>query len=60
MIHLADPNLVLDPYILNVFPRTLLPTAVYIVILLVGSWFLSDSIWNWLRRVSEGPKPHTE
>ena len=46
---MADKYSVLDPYLLNVFPRSLVPTALYIVTLAVGSWFLSGVIWDWLR-----------
>ncbi|KAK5703166.1 hypothetical protein LTR97_004115 [Elasticomyces elasticus] len=44
----VDVELVLDPYLANVFPKSLLPTAIYIVILAGGGWFLSNEIWKRL------------
>jgi hypothetical protein len=41
-------DIILDPYILNFFPRSLIPTASYIIILAIGSWLLSQYI---LKRV---------
>ncbi len=43
---------VLDPFIFNVFPRSLAWTAVYIVALAVLAWYLSDYIWQALDGVS--------
>ena len=40
---------VLDPYLLNVFPQSLLPTAAYIILLAVASWFLSGFAWAKLQ-----------
>ena len=34
-------DIILDPYIFNVFPRSLVPTAVYIIILAIGGWYLA-------------------
>lgn len=44
-------DLILDPFLFNVLPRSLLPTAAYIVILAIGSWFLSQVIATWLHRL---------
>ncbi|KAK5743687.1 hypothetical protein LTR17_002594 [Elasticomyces elasticus] len=44
----VDVELILDTYLANVFPRSLLPTAVYIVILAGGGWVLSGEIWRRL------------
>lgn len=44
---------VLDPYILNVLPRSLAPTVGYLVLVAVGSYFLSDIIWNWFRSIGQ-------
>lgn len=55
-------DVILDPYIGNIFPKSLLPTALYIGILALLSWFLSDSIWKWIVVVSADatsqPKAH--
>ena len=37
-------DIILDPYVLNVFPRSLVPTAAYIIILAIGGWFLAKNI----------------
>lgn len=38
-------DIILDPFIFNVFPRSLLPTAAYILTLAVVSWVISRFIW---------------
>lgn len=45
----ADFDLVLDPYLLNILPQSLLPTATYILLLAIGSWFLSGVAWKKLQ-----------
>lgn len=55
----VDVDLILDPYVLNVFPRSLGPTAVYIVILAIGAWLVSGYIWKFLQGTAT-EKPHTE
>ncbi|KAI5207855.1 hypothetical protein E4T39_01727 [Aureobasidium subglaciale] len=37
----VNVDIILDPYLLNVFPQSLLPTAAYILVLALASWFLS-------------------
>ncbi|KAK0919839.1 hypothetical protein LTR91_010671 [Friedmanniomyces endolithicus] len=54
----VDVELILDPYLASAFPRSLLPTAVYIVALAVGSWVLSGMIWK--RLFSSTNKPHND
>jgi hypothetical protein len=46
-------DVILDPYLLNVFPISLVPTAGYLIILAIGSWFLSGLIWQLLIRVAD-------
>jgi hypothetical protein len=41
-------DVILDPYILNVLPRSLVPTVGYIIILAIGSWFLSKYVNRWV------------
>jgi hypothetical protein len=41
-------DIILDPFLFNVFPKSLVPTAGYIVLLAIGSWFLSRYISDWL------------
>ncbi|KAJ4137548.1 hypothetical protein NW768_003135 [Fusarium equiseti] len=45
-------DLILDPYLLNVIPRSLFPTAGYIAVIAVASWFLSRSIATKLKAVA--------
>lgn len=47
---LAD--VILDPYILNVLPKSLVPTGIYLVILAVIAWFLSGYIWRLLSSIA--------
>jgi hypothetical protein len=53
---------VLDPFILNIFPQSLGPVALYITAVAVGAFFLSGYIYRWLLSVAaEQPsKPHTD
>lgn len=39
-------DVILDPYLLNIFPQSLLPTAGYLVIVAIIGWFLSGWIYN--------------
>ncbi|KAL1795856.1 hypothetical protein ACET3X_006080 [Alternaria dauci] len=58
----VDADLILDPFIFNVFPQSLAPVAIYITAVAVGAWFLSSYIYRWLLSVAcEAPsKPHTD
>ena len=54
-------DIILDPYLANVFPKSLLPTGVYIVCLAIGGWFISGYIWTKLSAItSETQKEHTQ
>ncbi len=44
-------DIILDPYIFNIFPRSLVPTAGYIVILAIVSWYLSKHISRWVQNI---------
>jgi len=41
-------DIILDPYLLNVFPKSLGPTAIYIVVLACGAWFLGKVFSAWI------------
>lgn len=43
---------VLDPFLLNVLPRSLLPTGIYLIVLAVFAWHLSEYIWQGLSQIS--------
>ncbi|RDL38438.1 Uncharacterized protein BP5553_02778 [Venustampulla echinocandica] len=45
-------DIILDPFIFNVFPRSLVPTAGYILLLAIGSWYLSKYISRWLVEIA--------
>lgn len=51
---LADPCafLVLDPYLFNILPRSLLPTIAFIVLVASSSWVLSGAIWSRLSNLT--------
>lgn len=42
----VDVDIILDPYLANVFPQSLLPTAAYIVLLAVAAFFGSGFLWR--------------
>lgn len=46
-------DIILDPYIFNIVPRSLVPTAGYIVVLAIGSWFLSKFISSQLHGIAQ-------
>ncbi|KAF2800496.1 hypothetical protein K505DRAFT_228662 [Melanomma pulvis-pyrius CBS 109.77] len=55
-------DIILDPYILNILPRSLAPTAAYIALVAIGAWFFSGFIYRWLLTVAiePPPKPHAD
>ena len=42
---------VLDPFILNVLPESLVPTVIYILALFIASWLLSAIVHSRLRNI---------
>lgn len=44
-------DIILDPFIFNVLPRSLLPTVAYIILLAIGSWYLSKHISKWFLKL---------
>ncbi|CAO2648579.1 Nn.00g078460.m01.CDS01 [Neocucurbitaria sp. VM-36] len=55
-------DIILDPFVLNIFPQSLGPFALYVSAVAVGAWFLSGYIYRWLLSVATGTpsKPHTD
>lgn len=45
-------DLVLDPYLYNVVPRSLVPTAGYLVIVGIVTWFVAQWIASTLRTIA--------
>lgn len=41
-------DIILDPFIFNVFPRSLIPTAAYVAIVAIGSFFIAQFVSKWL------------
>lgn len=48
-------DVILDQYVFNIFPTSLIPTAGYILVLAIGSWFLSSFLWRALNKVVKLP-----
>ena len=45
--------IVLDPFLFNILPGSLLPTAVYLTILAILAWLVSGYIWQGLQLLSQ-------
>ena len=45
-------DVILDPYLFNLVPRTLLPPIAYITVIVIISWFLGHGILAWLRGIA--------
>jgi hypothetical protein len=46
-------DIIIDPFVFNILPRSLVPTVAYILTLATGSWYLSKYISNWFQTVAE-------
>lgn len=53
-------NLVLDPYLLNVFPRSLQSTGAHLLMLVFMSYYLSKYIRSWLDQAVPTDKSHDD
>lgn len=42
-------DIILDPYVYNVLPRSLIPTIGYIVVVAIVSFFLARQIVSWIQ-----------
>lgn len=49
-------DIILDPYILNVYPSSLLPTAAWIVSVAIASFFIAQFVSKWLQIVASIPE----
>lgn len=56
----VDVDIILDPYVGNIFPASLIPTAVYITTLAIIGWFISGVVWSYLRSIFEPDKLHSD
>jgi hypothetical protein len=55
-------DIILDPYLANVLPQSLVPSVALISALTVCAWFLSGMIWEKLQAVADvgGSKAHAD
>ena len=49
---------VLDPWLLNLFPRSLSGTAVYLLCVAVLSWFISSFVWQEIQSIVQLCRQH--
>lgn len=56
----VDVDIILDPYIANIFPASLVSTAIYILCLALGSWLASRVIWSALSWSRSAGKAHSD
>ncbi|EUC43884.1 hypothetical protein COCMIDRAFT_99647 [Bipolaris oryzae ATCC 44560] len=58
----VDVDIILDPFLLNIFPQSLVPVAIYITLVAVFAYLLSGYIYRWLLSIAVEPpsKPHTD
>ncbi|KAI3317492.1 hypothetical protein HD806DRAFT_514752 [Xylariaceae sp. AK1471] len=49
-------DIILDPFILNVLPRSLLPTVAYIIVVAIVSWFVGSWISSRVRQTTAEPE----
>lgn len=45
-------DVILDPFILNVLPRSLVSSLVYLGILALGAWALARNVMGWIGAVA--------
>ncbi|KAK3315097.1 hypothetical protein B0H66DRAFT_564498 [Apodospora peruviana] len=50
----VDVDIILDPFLLNLLPRSLLPTVCYIVAVTLAAYFLSALIVSWFEALIAG------
>lgn len=53
-------DVILDPYLLNLFPRSLISTAAYVVVVAVVASYVSAIAWRWLREVGDDEASRSE
>ncbi|KAK6825456.1 hypothetical protein PG987_012950 [Apiospora arundinis] len=45
-------DIILDPYVFNLLPRSLLPTIGYVIAVAILSWFLGRYISSWIQSIA--------
>lgn len=53
-------DLILDPFLWNVFPRSLVPTAIWIVVVAVVAGFVAKWVSGEIGRIIEGARVERE
>lgn len=48
-------DVILDPYVFNLLPRSLLPTIGYIIVVTILSWFMARRISSWIQSIAAEP-----
>lgn len=56
----VDVDIILDPYLANIFPKSLLPTAAYILVLALISWPISRFAWTLFSSGDSGEHHHVD
>jgi len=56
-VPLVHVDIILDPFVLNVLPRSLLPTAAFMVLVAFVSWFLGNRVAAWLQSIAQDDTP---
>lgn len=56
----VDVDIILDPYLANIFPASLVPTAIYILLLAVTGWYVSGVVWSLIRNTVRSGKSHPD
>jgi hypothetical protein len=47
----VDIDIILDPFLLNIFPRSLLPTAGYVIVVAAASFLVAKLLVSWIRAI---------
>lgn len=53
-------DIILDPYVFNLLPRSLLPTIGYIIVVAILSWFMGRRISSWIQSVAAEEPDHNK
>ncbi|KAK8133673.1 hypothetical protein PG984_005685 [Apiospora sp. TS-2023a] len=48
-------DIILDPYVFNLLPRSLLPTIGYIIVVAIISWFMARRVSRWIQSIAAEP-----
>ena len=59
---LVGADIILDPYLFNILPASLLPTVTVVTVTAIGAYLLSAALWSMLSQVAGDcyRKPHKD